>query len=143
MKKIYLFMSAAAVTLMLASPSFAQRKNTTSHEVAKIESEVAHPKHDIKMGKYHNKKTHEDIQDINEDYQKALRKIDKSSFSDEQKSLLKKQAAQSKELALKQLQERSQMAEQHQKAREALNMQDAMHSKANRKAVKKIHDIAD
>lgn len=145
MKKLYMLTTAAAIALMAANPALAQRKNTTSHDVAKVETSAETPMHKMKkdMGKHHQKKMQENTREINEDYQKALHKIDKSSFSDEQKTLLKKQAAENKDLALKQSQERAQQAEKHMKARKALNMQDAMHDKANRKAVKEIHEIAD
>ncbi len=145
MKKLYMLTTAAAIALMTANPALAQRKNTTSHDVAKVETSADAPMHKMKndMGKHHQKMFEEENLEINKDYQKSLHKIDKSSFSDEQKTLLKAQAAENKDLALKQSQERAQMAEKHMKARKALNMQDQMHIKANRKAVKEIHEIID
>ena len=107
-------------------------------------------KHDNKMmkkdggknwGKHHDKMMKEQSKEINEDYSKAMRKIDNSGFNAEQKELLKKQAAENRDFSMKQMAERQKMMEKHMQARKAMNMQDMMQDKANRKAVKKVSKI--
>ena len=49
--------TVAAIALMTANPALAQRKNTTSHDVAKVETSADAPMHKMKneMGKHHQK----------------------------------------------------------------------------------------
>ncbi len=95
-----------------------------------------------KMMKKQHHEAKEDIEEINEDYMKAIGKIQKSTFNDEQKALLTQQAEHNKDLALKQLQERQALRQKHMKQRMDLGMQEMMKdSKINRKAVKKVDKI--
>lgn len=83
--------------------------------------------------------------DINEDYEKALRKINKSSFSQDQKNMLMKQASENKNLAIKQIKEKSDLMKKHWDARKnSEGFKKAMkEEKANRKAVKEVREILD
>lgn len=92
-------------------------------------------------GKHHDKMMREQSKEINEDYSKAMRKIDNSSFNAEQKELLKKQAAENRDFSMKQLAERQKIMAKQMQARQSLGMRDMMQDKANRKAVKKVSKI--
>ena len=92
-------------------------------------------------GKHHRKMIEEKKYDIEEDYNKALRRIDKSSFNQEQKDLLKKQAQQNRDFALKQVNDRQQLMQQQMQARQNLDMRAMTEHKANRKALKSVSRI--
>ncbi len=163
MNKMYTLLSAAALAVFIVSPALAQRKNTTSHDVKPVNvsnSIAKSDKSECKCGKdencrkkckkemkkdgarkHHNQRQQEQLNEINEDYAKALKKIDASSFSAEQKELLKKQAMENKELSLQQAEVRSKLMQQQADARRAADMRSAMNDKANRKAVKKVMNI--
>ncbi len=144
----------------------AQRKNHTRSDVVPasdmaVEETAAMPqghmqKHmDKKMGKHmdeHGYKMHKMFKrtpaewlekenaEINEDYQEAVARINKSSLPQDYKDLLMKQAMSNKEFAMKQAQAKSEILGQNWKARETFP-QDLMKEKANRKAVKEVDDI--
>lgn len=95
-----------------------------------------------KMMKKQHHEAKEDVEGINEDYMKAIKKIQESTFNDEQKVLLTQQAEHNKDLALKQLQERQTLRQKHMQERMNLGMQELMKgNKTNRKAVKKVDKI--
>lgn len=80
--------------------------------------------------------------DIDEDYNEAIHKINKSGFNADQKDLLIKQTRENRELAVKHVKERAELRAEHRKQRVDMNMSDAMLSqKINRKAVKEVDDI--
>lgn len=83
----------------------------------------------------------EKTKDINEEYNTAIKKIDKSGFTQEQKELLVKQARENRDLAMEQMKARSDMRQRHMDARMKMNMQEMMGEKANRKAVKAVGKI--
>ncbi len=165
MKKASLLLGIlpAAVLIFGMGDAQAQRKNSTSKnapaEVIEVDEEiVAVPdckckgkkdcgcakgmmKKNKKMMKS-DKKMQEEMSEINEDYQKALKKIDKSDFSAPQKEALKNQAMENKNLAEKQLQEKQQLIQKHRMANKDLMMQ-AKENKADRKALKEIREILD
>ncbi len=181
MKKFYTLAItlAAAPALMLAvcNQANAQRKNTTSHDVAPVDftavsdsasqnvnknecncgqdkkclkkckklmkkDQKEDKKHkDKKDKKSHHKMMREQTEEINESYAKALRKIEKSSFSPEQKELLKQQAEQNRDWALQKMNEYQQLMQQQMQARQKLDMQALMKDKDNRKLVKRISEI--
>ena len=80
------------------------------------------------------------LEDINDDYQKAIKKIDKSSFNEEQKKLLTAQAEANRNLATAQIKA---VSEQMTKNRnERVSFKEAIRaSRENRKAVREIDDI--
>lgn len=79
-------------------------------------------------------------QEIDEDYNEAIEKIGKSSFSNDQKDVLANQAKANKELALKQANERKELLMKQMEARK--EMKATMKAeKANRKAVKEVNKI--
>ncbi len=178
MKKIYTLAAsvimAPALMLAVCNQADAQRKNTTSHDVAPVDFTAANDtstqnvnqgecncgqdkkclkeckkmmkkerkddkKH--KEKKHHNKMIQEQTEEINESYAKALHKIEKSSFSPEQKELLKKQALQNRDWALQKMNEYQQLMQQQMQARQKLDMQALMKDKDNRKLVKRISEI--
>ncbi len=79
--------------------------------------------------------------DIQEEYNEAVKKINQSNFSSNQKELLMKQARENQDLALKQMKERAELRVKHGEQRLNMNMGDMMMDKANRKAVKKVMKI--
>ncbi len=80
------------------------------------------------------------MEDIREDYDKAIRKIEKSSFSDEQKKILTDQAAANRDLTESQVKAVSDQMMKNREARKSFK--DAIRAdKENRKAVKEVDDI--
>lgn len=148
MKKLsYLLSVILPIALLFGiSDANAQRKNDTKKDV-NVESSMEKP--NAKMPKTekmhkgkHDKgyKLEKQNREINEDYDEAVEKIGKSSFSAEQKQALTKQAAENRDLAMKQAKEKHDLRMKHWKAREG--MKDAMKAeKHNRKAVKEVDDI--
>lgn len=165
---------APALMLAVCNQADAQRKNTTSHDVAPVDFTAVNDtssqnvnkgecncgqdkkclkeckkmmkkehkddkKH--KEKKHHHKMIQEQTEEINESYAKALHKIEKSSFSPEQKELLKKQAQQNRDWALQKMNEYQQLMQQQMQARQKLDMQALMKDKDNRKLVKRISEI--
>lgn len=184
MKKIYTLAAsvimAPALMLAVCNQADAQRKNTTSHDVAPVDFTTVSDnatqnvntgecncgqdkkclkeckkmmKKDQKKDKKHkdkkekkDKKSHhkmvqEQTEEINESYAKALHKIEKSSFSPEQKELLKQQAEQNRDWALQKMNEYQQLMQQQMQARQKLDMQALMKDKDNRKLIKRISEI--
>lgn len=96
-------------------------------------------KHDGKMmdkARWYEK----DKADINEDYQEAIEKVNRSTFSDANKKILKQQAAENRDLALKQAKEKNDLRIKHFDGRKGMRDQ-MMQDKRNRKAVKEVMDI--
>lgn len=140
------------------SDASAQRKNTTEKDIPAAVQQVqndaaAHKMHDQKMMKKHDKMAKYDKKmmkqgewlnkktaEINEDYNEAIEKINKSSFSDANKNILKTQAQENRDLALKQVKERADLKAKHWEARKAMR-NEMMAEKANHKAVKEVEDI--
>lgn len=81
-----------------------------------------------------------ETKDINEDYDEALYKVEKSQLTPEQKQVLRTQAAQNRDLALKQAQEKADLSMKQKKARDSFK-DEIMKDKANRKAVKAVMGI--
>lgn len=81
------------------------------------------------------------INDINEEYAKAMKKIRQSSLNQSQKNLLTSQAQENRELAFKYAKERADLRQKHLQARIDAGFGGMMQEKANRKAVKKVMEI--
>lgn len=81
--------------------------------------------------------------EIQEDYNEAIAKIDNSTLSDEQKTLLKAQAQSNKELALSQAQATNTQIMNNQQARKNMfsTSADKKENKKIRKIFKEIDDI--
>ena len=95
---------------------------------------------DVCAKEKHHNWLDEKIEDIREDYDKAIKKIEKSSFNEEQKKFLSQQAAANRDLATTQLQARYEQMTKNREARSGF--QDAIRAnKDNRKAVKEVDDI--
>lgn len=78
--------------------------------------------------------------EITEDYDEALYKIEKSKLSTENKKILRTQAMQNRDLAMKQANEEANLRMEQEKTREAFK-EEIMKDKSNRKAVKEVNDI--
>ena len=107
-------------------------------------------KKDKKMKKHHKDKKHKDkkhhdwlkneVDDIEKDYDKAIEKIEGSSFSDHNKEILRQQAQDNKDLAIKQAKEINELRMQQREARKAM-ADEITAEKDNRKAIEEISDI--
>ena len=99
----------------------------------------------MKDKKEHHEKMKFNQEEINKDYEKAVKKIEKSQFSADQKKLLMQQAQENRDLAIKQLNDRAELMKKHRNAR--MNDEgffNAMKSdKANKKAVKEVSELLD
>lgn len=149
--------------ILSAGDAAAQRKNHTSSDVipavdAGVDETAVIPQghmpkdmgkkhmdeHGYKMHKMFKRTPAEWLEkenaEINEDYQKAVAKINKSALPQDYKDLLMKQAMSNKEFAMKQAQAKSEILGQNWKARETFSP-DLMKEKVNRKAVKEVDDI--
>lgn len=84
-------------------------------------------------------------EEINEDYNDAIKKINKSSFNTDNKNLLLKQATENKDLAMKQIKDRSDMMKKHWEVRKNTKAfkEEMKMEKRNRKAVKEVRKILD
>lgn len=163
MKKL-LFALSMVLPLAMMSNANAQRPNHTKKDVSTQISETYDKAVDSTKEAMHN--TKEDMsrqidkmnkkpspekwlnhqnKEIDEDYSKAVKKINKSTFNQDTKNLLMKQAAENKDLAMKQAKERSDMMKKHWDARKNMDgFKKSMHDEgANRKAVKEVRDIID
>lgn len=138
MKKMFYVISAVLPVVLLAnlSEAQAQRKNSTDKEMKAAVEMV--DKKDAKIKHWMSEENNE----IVEDYNKAIKKIDKSSFSAANKDILKTQAQHNKELMQKQIQERGDLMMKHWQEREGMRAE-MKQSKENRKAVKEVNDILD
>lgn len=166
MKKLFSILALALPLAMTAhlDDANAQRANHTKKDVPvayedsarsdaeKLKKESKHEKKaekkhhkDHKGKKHHKEKMLEDKAEVEKNYDKAVKKINESSFDKEQKKLLLKQADENKELALRHIKERSELAGKHWDERQAKDgLKDkAMADKSNRKAIKKVRDIMD
>lgn len=168
MKKSYIILGIMP-TFILAlniSEAHAQRKNSTTKdipvevvEVMEISEEIVTTpncpckndencncmnkkmqKHDNMMK--HEKKMKKKMAEIDEHYNKAIKKIDESDFTDAQKDLLKSQALENKNLAERQLKERTDTIMQHRKSNMEM-MHKAHENKKDKKALKEIKEILD
>lgn len=165
MKKIVyaMYLLLPAVLLMGASDAVAQRKNHTKADVPTAMEQADKStcgcgkmsmdkncacakkmdgKEMMKTNKLMDKSYQydKDKADIEEDYQEALEKVNKSSFSEANKKILKNQAGENRDLALKQAKMRNDLRVKHIDARK--NMKEEMlKDKKNRKAVKEIMSI--
>ena len=110
-------------------------------KMMKKDQKMHHEKKAKKGKKHHDNMMREQAEDINENYTKALHKIEKSSFSPEQKELLKQQAEQNRRWALQKMNEYQQLMQQQMQARQKLDMQALMTDKDNRKIIKRISEI--
>ncbi len=80
------------------------------------------------------------MEDVTEDYNEAIKKINESSFTAEQKSILTAQAAANRDLMSSQINAVSQQMRKNMQQR--ANFRDAIKaSRENKKAVKEIDDI--
>lgn len=166
MKKLN-FVLALALPLAIMSnidDAAAQRANHTKKDVTTtisetydnaVEStkEAYHHVKDSLSGKtdkmkkkcnFEEKLNHEN-KEISEDYDKAIRKINKSAFNADQKKLLMTQAQENKDLAMKQVKERFDMMKKHMDERmKDTSFKAAVKAdKANKKAVKEVREILD
>ena len=107
-------------------------------------------KKDKEMKKHHKDKKHKDkkhhdwlkneVDDIEKDYDKAIEKIDKSSFSDKNKEILRQQAQDNKDLAIKHANELNELRTKQKAAQDAM-AEEIAEAKENRKAIEEIGDI--
>lgn len=156
MKKLLCVLSLALPIALISniSTADAQRKNHTDKDVpAKVEAQM--PKHEGMMTKHEDKGMHKmhkkdparwlekEKREIQEDYDEAIEKIGKSTFSQEHKNVLVKQADANKALAMKQAKEKSDQLQKNwnecQKFKEEMKSPD----KANSKAIKEVREILD
>lgn len=165
---LYLMAAVCSLSCLLGVENAqAQRKNHTKADVAIAQAQdsdenncncmaededcscqkMLKKKHkkDKDMKKHHKDKKHHDwlnneVDDIEKDYDKAIEKIDKSSFSDKNKDILRRQAQDNKDLAIKQANEINELRMKHSEARKAMADEIAA-EKDNRKAIEKISDI--
>lgn len=165
MKKT-LFALSMLLPLAMMNDANAQRANHTKKDVGtRIEetydNAVKEAKKDTremknKIEKHHKKDKHDkktkdkkgmkpNQEEINKDYEKAIKKIEKSQFNDDQKKLLTQQAMENRDLAVKQLNERAELMKKHRDAR--MNdkgfLNAAKADKANKKAVKEVSELLD
>lgn len=153
-----LYLLSLALPLIIANNADAQRPNHTKKDMSteiektydKIKNNVKEDFHNIenkiehhKDKKHHKNKFKSDEHDIEKDYRKAIKKIKKSDFTDEQKKLLRQQAEENRNLAIEQLKERQKMMNAH---KEDIMKDEAFEKaikteKANRKAIKEIKNI--
>lgn len=166
MKKLNLVMALALPLAIMSNidNAAAQRANHTKKDVGTAISEKydnatesakeihKDAKHKAshkteKMNKKHGfeEKLNHENQEINEDYEKAVKKINKSSFNDAQKKMLMNQAEENKKLAMDQAKARMELMKKHMNQRmENESFKSAMHTdKANKKAVKEVREILD
>lgn len=187
MKKLVYVLSAVlpAIILFNVNDANAQRRNTTSHDVRRVEIPAYQPEseqanipdmvsdkidgnhHDLKdsakkmmkkgekmmdcgckdnkdcqKGCKMNKKLKERSHDIEDTYNDAIEKINKSSFNADQKKLLINQAQENRNFATQQLNDRKDLQKKQMKARMDAGLKNPMQAeKANRKAVKEVNKI--
>ncbi len=84
--------------------------------------------------------TEDKLEDVNEDYEKAIKKIGKSSFTEEQKKLLTTQANANRDLATAQIKAASEQMTKNRNERASF-MEAIKASRENRKAVREVDDI--
>ncbi len=90
--------------------------------------------------KKHKSWLDKEIAEIDKDYHKAIEKLDKSSFSDEQKKVLEAQAEANRQLATEQAQ--AVAAQKAKNMEERASMSDAVKSdNDNKKVIKEIDEI--
>lgn len=132
-----------------ASPAAAdnnyQGEQLTEAQKYKARHEGKHDKHHDKADKKFKKCDparwlNKENAEINEDYDEAIHKINKSSLSQEAKDLLISQAKSNKELALEHAKEISEQRAKNMDARQKYKDQ-FMQEKRNMKAVKEVEDI--
>lgn len=119
--------------------------NSTKEVVVEMKDDVSK-----KIDHMNEKKTPEnwlkhENEEINEDYNDAIKKINKSSFNTDNKNLLLKQATENKDLAMKQIKDRSDMMKKHWEVRKNTKAfkEEMKMEKRNRKAVKEVRKILD
>ena len=97
---------------------------------------------DASAGDYHKKNWLEkEMADIHEDYDDAIRKIDKSHFSDEQKTILKAQAKANQDLAESQAQAIDVQLQKNKQERENMLSDTKENKYQAHKIFKEIDDI--
>lgn len=160
MKKLNLLFAMALPLAIMGNidNANAERANHTKKDVPVVENTKKNPaemkdmkkdmpEHHGKMDKKmkHDEKLKHQEKEINEDYEKATKKINKSTFNDEQKKMLMNQAKENKNLAMKQNKERMDMMKKHWDQRmNDEGFKAAMKAeKANKKAVKEVKEIID
>ncbi len=162
MKYILAVVLPAALAFSLVDAQ-AQRKNTTSHDVkpayqaettdaeknqiltqngnGKMKMHKKNGEHKKKDGKHHNK--HDFSKEINENYDKAVSAINNSSFTDDQKAILIRQAKENRKFSLAYAEQidstiKSQMKEQK---KAGIDKENIHKEKANKKAIKKVKKL--
>ena len=167
MKKMLYFMAAAlpAMLLINASNAEAQRKNHTRADVTAAGMQESEKMMNNDMGcqcaemsdasckcgkmskkdmkkkhKKHHDRLQKEMKEINEEYDEAIEMIDKSSFSEAKKKVLRGQAEANRDLALKQLKETNELRMQQMEARKGM-MDEIKAEKKNRKAIEEVNDI--
>lgn len=131
-KLLYVLPVALSLAFISTAPSASAKDmpQAPQHDWSSMEKNKHNPE------KMMEKQTRE----INEDYNEAIEKIGKSSFSNDQKDLLAAQAKENKDLAMKQLKEKTDLLSKHMEARKGMK-DSIMAEKANRKAVKEVKKI--
>lgn len=138
MRNIVYYISAAAVAGVIAA-GFAEAQNHAS-----IQGQNIGKKADIMHTTEHAKEFNEYLQKkqkhIEERYEKAIKYVNNTNLSAEQKKLLLKQAEESKVLAVRQLSERADLVKAHMAEKKTI-MAGADTERDVRKAMKKIKEI--
>ncbi len=94
----------------------------------------------VEAKSHHRNWAEDKLEDVHEDYEKAIKKIGKSSFSEEQKKILKAQADANRDLVTSQIKALSAQLTKNQKERESFK-EAIKSSRENRKAVREVDDI--
>ena len=136
-KNLYYVATAFACFAMFAT--FAEARHGYKHDddtKATMQNYEKGAKKMKDLSHWQQKKTNK----ITEEYDDAIAEIKKSSFSAEQKAMFEQQAAENRDLATKQLQERADLMKKHQDAVSAMAIDSAMH-KDLEEVVEEIRDI--
>lgn len=138
MKKMVYAMSLLLPAALMINSANAKSHNYTPEEKAEMAQE--YEKDYTKKLNKKAEKLAEMKSDIQQDYNEAIEKINKSSFSEANKAVLRKQAEEMRDMGIKQAQDRSELCMKHMEARKNMKTE-IMAEKKNRDAIKEIADI--
>lgn len=138
MKKFNCLLSVILPVALLVgiSDANAQSKNDTKKDVNVESTMPTADKHMKKSASHLERK----MADIEEDYNEALNKLNKSSFDEAQKKMLNDQLQENKEFAIKTAREKNGLTMKHWKLRQSMR-QELKKDKSKRKVIKEIDDI--
>ena len=126
-KKILVIMIAIVPSMLLFGITKVEAKAEVGNSVS--ESKVV-------SDKWLEKK----LEQINKNYDKAVKKVSESGFSDKNKQILLEQAEENRNLAIECAKKRNILRDRHRKERESLILQMKL-QKENRKAVQDVMNI--